>query len=331
MSPHRWMLYGASGMTGTLIAENARRRGHRPLIAGRSPTGLAELAQRLELERRAFSLDDPATIRQALATVDLVLNAAGPFLHTAGPLAQACLDTGTHYLDISNELRVFSELYSLHARAEAAHVAIVPGVGFGVVATNCIAKDVSIQVGGAQRLEVATRAEVAHNGQGAAATIQANLPYGGWIRRDGKLKLEQLGTTTLVLEAADGPLKAIAVPTGDLEAAFRATGAPDITAYSAELTPAVQDVANDTPTEAGCRSHHSFAWARATGADGLAAEAWLHTGEAYQFTADAAIRAVEEIFNLSPAGALSPAQAFGTGFAFTIDGTRRSGQAEQTT
>lgn len=324
------MLYGAAGMTGTLIAENARRRGHQPLLAGRSPAGLVELAQRLELERRVVSLDDQAGIRQVLAGVDLVLNAAGPFLHTAGPLARSCLDTGTHYLDISNELRVFSELYSLHARAEAAHIAIVPGVGFGVVATNCIAKEASIQVGGAQRLEVATRADVAHNGPGVAATIQANLPYGGWIRRDGTLEPEQFGTTTLVLDAADGPLHAIAVPTGDLEAAFRATGAPDITAYSAEITTAVQDLATDTPTRSDGRPHHSFAWARATGTDGSTEEVWLHAGEAYQFTADAAIRAVEEILSLSPVGALSPAQAFGPGFAVTIDGTRRSRQAEHT-
>ncbi len=49
----------------------------------------------------------------ALSDVDLVLNAAGPFLHTASPLAQACLSAGVHYLDISNELQVFRALYDL--------------------------------------------------------------------------------------------------------------------------------------------------------------------------------------------------------------------------
>ena len=31
-----WMLYGAAGYTGTLIAQHAHERGHRPVLAGRN-------------------------------------------------------------------------------------------------------------------------------------------------------------------------------------------------------------------------------------------------------------------------------------------------------
>ena len=93
-----------------------------------------------------------------MADFDLVLNAAGPFLHTAAPLADACLNAGVHYIDIGNELQVFCALYDLHKRAEQAEVAIIPGVGFGVVATNSLARYVSEAVGGAAHLEVATGA-----------------------------------------------------------------------------------------------------------------------------------------------------------------------------
>ncbi len=159
--PGSWMLYGAAGYTGTLIAEHARRRGHQPVLAGRSEPAVTALAERLGLPGRELSLDDPAALSTALAGVDLVLNAAGPFLHTAAPLAEACLRAGVHYLDIGNELRVFTAVYGLDERARHAGITIMPGVGFGVIATNCLARYVSDTVGGAAILQIATRAATA--------------------------------------------------------------------------------------------------------------------------------------------------------------------------
>ena len=152
-----WMLYGASGYTGSLIARHAHERGHRPLLAGRSAAGITALAEQLDMPHRVLTLDDPAALSAALGGVDLVLNAAGPFLHTTTPLAEACLAAGAHYLDIGNELQVFLTLYDLDQRAQRAGVAIIPGAGFGVVATNCLARYLSAAVGGAQHLEVAAR------------------------------------------------------------------------------------------------------------------------------------------------------------------------------
>src|SRR5580658_8430859 len=164
-----WMLYGAAGYTGALIAQHACERGHRPVLAGRTAPAVTALAGQLGLQHRAVTLDDPAALHAALADVDLVLNAAGPFLHTAAPLAEACLAAGVHYLDIGNELQVFGTLYDLHQRAQRAGVAIIPGVGFGVVATNCLARYVSDAVGGAAILHIATRAATMQQGPGAAA------------------------------------------------------------------------------------------------------------------------------------------------------------------
>lgn len=173
-----WMLYGAVGYTGSLIAQCAHERGHRPLLAARNRSAVTALAERLDMPHRVLALDDPAALRSALAEVDVVLNAAGPFLHTAAPLAAACLDAGVHYIDIGNELQVFRTLYDLDQRARQAGVAVIPGAGFGVVATNCLARYVSDAVGGAQSLEVAARAATAQPGPGIAASVRENLPYG---------------------------------------------------------------------------------------------------------------------------------------------------------
>ena len=313
-----WMLYGASGYTGALIAQHAHERGHRPVLAGRSTAGIAALAEQLGWPHRVLSLEDPAALSAALDGVDLVLNAAGPFLHTAAPLAEACLAAGAHYLDIGNELQVFLTLYDLDQRAQRAGVAIIPGAGFGVVATNCLARYLSAAVGGAQHLEVAARAATARPGPGIAASVRANLPYGGWTRRTGRLHSQALGSGITTITLPDGPCHVMPFPTGDLEAAFHATGAPDITAYS----PVPADPATADP-RASTEAYRSFGWARATGPDGATAEAVLQTGESYAFTAAASIRAVEETLDRSPRGALSPATAFGADFALTIPGTTR--------
>ena len=313
-----WMIYGAAGYTGTLIARHAHERGHRPLLAGRNAAAITALAGHLDLPCRALALDDPAALTAALADVDLVLNAAGPFLHTAASLAEACLAAGVHYVDIGNELQVFRALYTMDQRAQRAGVAVIPGVGFGVVATNCLARYVSDAIGGARQLEVAAVAATARQGPGIAASVRENLPYGGWTRRAGRLHPQPLGSGITTITLPDGPRRVMPFPTGDLEAAFNATGAPDITAYApvpADPVPA--------DSQARPQVYPAFGWARAVGPDGATAQAVLQTGESYAFTAAASVRAVEETLTRSPRGALGPATAFGADFTLTIPDTTR--------
>jgi short subunit dehydrogenase-like uncharacterized protein len=326
--PRSWMLYGANGYTGSLIAQHAVDAGHQPVLAGRNGPEVSALARRLGLPHRVVDSDDAAALQEALFDVELLLNAAGPFLHTAVPLSEACLSVGVHYLDISNELQVFRALYGLNDRAQRAEVCIMPGVGFGVVATNCLARYVSEAVGGAEHLEVGTRIASAQPGPGAAATMRENLPYGGWVRRGGHLVTQELFTDVTTIEFPDGPCEAMPVPTGDLEAAFHATGASNVTAYA--VSPPAPDPSATEAVIAGALIQRSFGWARATSADGSTATALLQTGDSYSFTPAASIRSVEEILEGSHAGALSPASGFGADFALSITDTVRIDIVEMT-
>jgi short subunit dehydrogenase-like uncharacterized protein len=326
--PRSWMLYGANGYTGGLIAQHAVDCGHQPVLAGRNGPEISALARRLGLPRRVVDSDDAAALQEALVDVELLLNAAGPFLHTATALSEACLSVGVHYLDISNELQVFRSLYGLNDRARRAGVCIMPGVGFGVVATNCLARYVSEAVGGAEHLEVATRIASAQPGPGAAATMQDNLPYGGWVRRGGHLVAQELFTGITTLEFPDGPCEAMPVPTGDLEAAFRSTGASNVTAYAVSAPSPESSAAEAEITEV--QIQRSFGWARATSSDGSTATALLQTGDSYSFTPAASVRAVEETLDGSHPGALSPASAFGADFALSITDTARIDIVEMT-
>src|SRR4051812_19358852 len=138
-----WALYGATGYTGPLITERAIERGHRPVLMGRSEEKLKALAARYGLEHRAVALDDEAKLREAIRGHDLVLHAAGPFIHTAAPMAQACLDEKVSYLDITGEPRVFKDLYARDAEAKQRGIVLMPGVGFDVIPSNCLVAHVA--------------------------------------------------------------------------------------------------------------------------------------------------------------------------------------------
>lgn len=346
MSHTTWMLYGATGTTGALIAEEAVRRGHQPVLAGRSAETLASLGKRLGLPWVAVGLDESERLQQVVSDVDAVLNAAGPFIATAPPLVQACLAAGTHYLDIAGELPVQQHLFAHNLAARERNITLIGGVGFGVVASNSLVKYVADQLPGATTLELAVKAANQQTSQGATKSVLEALAGGGRVYREGRLVPFRLGKGLKTLHFPDGPFEILPVPSGDLEAAYRATGIANITAFipfrrsAAVLLPLVQwglslrplrgwleaAVEKRGPRQRASQASGqktSYAWARAMNQHGQQVEAWLALGEGYQFTAASSVRAVEHVLRSQLSGALTPAQAFGTDFVLTIEGVQR--------
>ena len=157
MSRHstNWMIYGAYGYTGQLIAKQAIAEGFRPILAGRDPGRTEALAQELGCPFRAFSLDQPEFSATNLADVALVLNCAGPFMETAQPMIQACVRLGVHYLDITGEWKVIEHAARQDERAKAAGSIIMPAVGFDVVPSDCLAVQLATALPTACNLELA--------------------------------------------------------------------------------------------------------------------------------------------------------------------------------
>src|SRR5581483_1843854 len=187
MSEPRWLIYGAYGYTGTLVAEEAVRRGHRPLLAGRAVEKLAPLAARLGLDDVAVGLEDQAALVRALEGVDLVFHAAGPFVHTSAPMIRACLAAGASYLDVTGEIPVFQNTFAHDAEARERGVSLISGVGFDVVPTDCLACHVAEQVPGAVELELTIAATALQPSAGTTRTMLEELPAGGLVRRAGRL------------------------------------------------------------------------------------------------------------------------------------------------
>jgi short subunit dehydrogenase-like uncharacterized protein len=128
----KWMIYGANGYTGHLIAVEAERRRLKPMLAGRS-------ADPIGLPAQIFDLSDIVSSTAALSEIAVVANCAGPFTATSGPMIEACLKSRTHYLDITGEIEVFVAAQRRQEDAKSAGVVICPGVGFDVIPTDCIA------------------------------------------------------------------------------------------------------------------------------------------------------------------------------------------------
>ena len=133
------LIYGSTGYTGRLIVAEALARGLRPTLAGRNRDAVRAQAEGLGLEWRVATIDAPTSLASALAGASVVLHCAGPFAHTWRAMSDACLRTRAHYLDITGEIAVFEGLARRDAEAHEAGIMLLPGVGFDVVPSDCLA------------------------------------------------------------------------------------------------------------------------------------------------------------------------------------------------
>jgi len=376
-----WLLYGAYGFTGRLLAAEAIRRGHRPILAGRDPVRLRELATGLEqafgltdpLELRSFPLDDARGLRSGLVGVSAVLHAAGPFIETARPMMEACLEAHAHYLDITGEVPVFEAAFELSDQARARGLLFMPGVGMDVIPTDTAAALVAGLLPDAHRLDLVLHSP-GRPSAGTLRTVLEGIPGGLLVRRGGRLVRSSPGRrefrrwVDLGPEQDSGPMagrlggrRSVAPYTwGDLATAWRTTGIPDITCYMTTprrqvrilpiLLPILRRLLSIAPVRRLARAMvargpdgpspdaqahgRCRVWGRAEDAQGRAAEVVLEFPEAYRFTAEGGIRALEKVLeraaaaresrpgNAGPhgAGTLTPAGAFGPEWVLGMPG-----------
>jgi short subunit dehydrogenase-like uncharacterized protein len=334
-----FLIYGANGYTGELIAREAVRRGLRPILSGRSAERLAPLANDLGLEARAFPLDRPN-----LAGVDAVLHCAGPFVHTSAPMVRACIDAGAHYLDITGEIAVFEAIMAMNDAAVRGGVTLIPGVGFDVVPTDCLAAMLAARLPGATELELAFYSPGAELSRGTLKTMIEGLGEGGAVRRDGRIVRVPPAYAMREIPFSCGPRIAMTIPWGDVSTAFHTTGIPNIRVYTAASPKSIArmrrirsllPILGITPikrllqayvnrrTGPGAEqraSGRTYLWGRVT--DGKSdVTMTMTTPEGYAFTVISALAAVERLL-ASPKrpGSFTPSKFFGAEFVTSLPG-----------
>jgi len=331
-----WMIYGANGYTGELIAREAARRGLKPVLAGRSKEKIVSLAHELGLETRSFGLDDAAQTAQQIEGHFLVLNCAGPFSATAEPMMEACLRARAHYLDITGEIAVFEFAQSLNERARAAGVVVCPGVGFDVIPTDCVAAALKAALPDATHLALGFDSRSGMS-PGTAKTSVEGLAQGGKVRRGGKIITVPLAFKVRRIDFGDGEKDAMTIPWGDVSTAYYSTGIPNIEVFipgpprmianarranwfrpllgfslvqkllKARIAKKVRG-----PSEEKRARMPTFVWGEASNARGEKKTARIRTANGYSLTITGSLAVVEDLMkNKHAGGAYTPSKLVG--------------------
>ncbi len=342
---HNWMIYGANGYTGRLIVKQAKQRGMTPIIAGRNRTAIEEIAAESGFECRIFDLDDKTAALQALKGLGVVLHCAGPFSATSQPMIEACLATGSHYLDITGEISVFANAHRQSDEARRADVVLMPGVGFDVVPTDCLAATLVKALPAATAMILAFESG-GRLSPGTAKTSVEGLAGGGCVRKEGKLKWVPLAWKSREIHFAHGKRFAMTIPWGDVFTAYISTGVPDIEVYMAAppstimrlkrlrmLRPllSMQWVQNAMkrrieksvkgPGKAARQDSAMQLWGEVSSADGRSVSATMSTPDGYDLTVTASLGIVEYLLETEVEGGFyTPSLLMGEGYAESLPG-----------
>src|SRR5687767_2537778 len=233
VSMKNFLLYGSYGYTGQLIVDHAIKEGLRPILAGRDEKKLHVQAKKYNLEYRAFSLEETSKLDSSLREVDAVLHCAGPFVHTFRQMAETCLRNKKHYVDISGEIPGFEALAEMDSQAKEAGIMLLPGGGFDVVPSDCLAAHVKQRLPSATHFRLFMKDVAAGVSRGTAKSAIENMHRQGRVRRDGKLIQVPPAWRVLEQDFGRGPVKVVSVSWGDVSTAYYSTGIPNIETYFA--------------------------------------------------------------------------------------------------
>lgn len=342
------LVYGAAGFTGRLVVERALARGLRPILAGRTASKLEALSAQHDCEYAVVALTDTGALDRLLRRVRVAILAAGPFSQTAVPMCDACLRTGVHYLDLSGECSVIEALFTRRDRARRAECMVMPGCGFDVVASDCLAAHVARRLPGASHLSIGLSGLVTVT-RGSLRTIAEQAGQTVRVHRAGGYAAVPPGALRRRFDYGRGSGWSSAVTWGDVATAFHTTGIPNVDVYFEE-TPPVRAMllagrtfgqTLQTPlAQSWLKAHAQFfpegptateravqrcvVVADAHASDGRSAVSRLGTPEAYAFSSQTAVAIAERALHGDVEfGCQTPGRVYGPDFVLGFDSVTR--------
>lgn len=342
----QWMIYGANGYSAQLIAQEAVDRGHSPILAGRNRDKVELIAAELGLPSSIFSLDNVDAAAEAMADVDLVIHCAGPFSATSAPMIEACLQSKTHYFDITGEIDVFENAHSeaIATRAKEAGIIICPGVGFDVIPTDCVAATLAESMPDAVSLSLGFDSGASLS-PGTAKTSVEGLALGSKARVNGELKKCSVAHKVRNIDFGRGKKFAMTIPWGDISTAYVTTGIPNIDTFIPakpiaipfvklsglfkaffKLAPVQNYLKNQIekkvigPDTEARRKARTWVWGEVKNAAGEVKQAYVETPNGYDVTVYGPLAIVEKLAASQPEansdkmGSITPALLMGSDF-----------------
>ena len=163
------IVYGATGFTGQICCKYLRDN-YTDLVwamAGRNGDKLEEIKSNLNLDCVVVVADgaDIEALRSLTSQTKVVLSTAGPFARYGSLLVQACVESGTHYTDITGENHWVRGLIDKHhSEAASKGVRIIPSCGY-----DSIPSDLGAFFTISQFNKPVSRVDVYHEAQGGAS------------------------------------------------------------------------------------------------------------------------------------------------------------------
>jgi short subunit dehydrogenase-like uncharacterized protein len=344
-----FLIYGSYGYSGQMIVDRAMQEELHPILAGRNKKKLIAQAEKYDLEYRAFSLHETAILDSVLQGVDAVLHCAGPFVHTFRQMAEACLRTKRHYVDISGEIAGFEALAAMDSQAREAGIMLLPGAGFDVVPSDCLAAHLKERLPSATHFRLFLRGVGAGISRGTAKSAIENMHRQGMIRREGRLVQVPAAWNVRERDFGSGYTKVVSVGWGDVSTAYYSTGIPNIETYFAfpertisllramrvigpllynrvakSILKTLVDLVLKGPQEARRRRSTATFIGEVTDPNGQRAVSRLITPEGYTCTALTTVEIMKHILdNDCKTGFHTPSLAYGTDFILQFPGVRR--------
>ncbi|MFY7840688.1 MAG: saccharopine dehydrogenase family protein [Lacibacter sp.] len=343
------LLYGANGYTGELIARYAGEYNLQPILAGRKEEKIAALAKKYQLPYRIFSLDDAAVLQQQLKDVQLVIHAAGPFSRTAKQMIEACIATQTHYIDINGDISVFEFIKTYDAAAKQANVMLLPGAGFDVIPTDCIALRLKNEMPDATHLQLAFISNGGGLSHGTATTMIQRIGEKALVRVNHQLVQKPLGHKSMWLDVDGQKRFVMSLQWGDISTAHHTTGIPNIEVFTG-MKPTVYrllkfqflfnwllrtafirkrfqqkiDAAPAGPTDEQRSKSKTFVWGKVWNAKGEERTASLQCGNGYSVTAWGCLYIAQQIVQGKfKAGYQTPAAVYGESLIYQLPDSKQ--------
>ena len=340
------VVYGSYGYTGRLIVEECLKKKFTVTLSGRNEALLKQQSDSTGLPYTPVDIDSPQDLDKLLENALVVIHCGGPFKFTAKQMVEACLRTKTHYTDITGEYMVFEMLAGLSDQAKQKEIMIMPGTGFDVVPSDCLALHLKNKLPTATHLQLAFISTGGGLSRGTARSTLEGFGYGSMIRKDGKY--QQIKTAGKIRMVNFGPFEktAVCIPWGDIATAYRSTGIPNIEVYMGVDSKTLRilrttrffnwllkarwvkrllkkqiDKRINGPSQKHLLHSKSLLWGKVTNQDGATFESRLETFNGYTLTAKANVHIVEKIIGGDyKTGYHTPASAYSSTLIKEITG-----------
>ena len=343
------VVYGSYGYTGKLIVALCRSKNLNIVLAGRNEDQLKTQSAETSYPYQVVESHHVDGLLKLLEPAFAVIHCGGPFRYTAQIMVEACLATKTHYTDITGEYQVFESLAKLDGLAKEKGIMIMPGAGFDVVPSDCLALHLKNRLPSATHLQLAFAMSKSGLSRGTKKSMTEGLGDGGLIRKDGKLSSIAMGEKVMEIDFGLFKTKTLCIPWGDISTAWRSTGIPNIEVYTGATDQMISsarisnyigwllrmrwvknfllkqiDKRPPGPSEEKRESGRSYLWGRVHDASGKECISRLETVSGYSLTAKTAVLIAEKILiGNFKAGYQTPAMAYGADLILEIGDTKR--------